>query len=417
MSTVAFRPNRGLVSLKPLEARERSTRRAIATAWGLLMLDTLQYVGLLVHVPGVVGKLITQGALPLALLVALSVNRKLILRPNVFLSLATLLVIEAAVTSLTAEHIGDIYRGVRLAEFVFALWLLTPWWGRRDLLLVRSHLTVLSVILGSVLLGVLVAPGKAFTDGRLSGAIWVIPPTQVAHYAAVVIGLTVVLWLCGQVPGRMTLAVIAVVGGMLILTRTRTALIGLVAGLLVASLSLIVARARVRKLFAIGGIVVGVATITLGSFFVTFLTRGQSGSDLTSLTGRTHVWSQVLAVPRDPFQKFFGFGLSNASFNGLSIDSNWFSSYDEQGLFGVAICAAMLLFLLINAYFQQRGVQRAMTLFLVTYCLIVSFTEDAFTNASPYLLDLTLAASLLVTSAVDRDPTLVSDFRLSRLRS
>ena len=110
-------------------------------AWGLLIVNTLQYVGLLVHVPSVVGKLITQGALPLALLVALGTNRKIILRPNVFLSLATLLVIEAAVTSLTAQHIGTVYRGVRLAEFVFTLWLLTPWWGRRDLLLVRCHLT------------------------------------------------------------------------------------------------------------------------------------------------------------------------------------------------------------------------------------------------------------------------------------
>ena len=64
----------------------------------------------------------------------------------------------------------------------------------------------------------------------------------------------------------------------------------------------------------------------------------------------------------------------------------------------MAVCAAMLLFLLINAYFQPRGVQRAIALFLVTYCLLASFTEDAFTDASPYLLDLTLAASLLVPS-------------------
>lgn len=412
MSTVAFRPDRGVLSLKSLEVRERSTRRTIAIAWGLLMVDTLQYAGLIVHVPGVVGKLITQGALPLALLMALSANRKMILRPNVFLTVTTLLVIEAAVTSLTAQHLGTIYRGVRLAEFIFVLWLLTPWWGRRDLLLVRCHLTTLSVILGSVVLGVFVAPGKAFSSGRLGGAIWVIPPTQVAHYAAVVLGLVVVLWLCGQIPGRLTLGVIAVVGGVLILTRTRTALIGLVAGLLVAGLSLIVAKARVRKLFAIGGIIVGVGTITLGSVIVTFLSRGQSGSDLTSLTGRTHVWTELLALPRDPFQKFFGFGLSNASFNGLSIDSNWLSSYDEQGLVGVAICAVMLLFLLINAYFQQRGVQRALALFLVTYCLIASFTEDGFTDATPYLLELTLAASLLVSTAPDLEP----QFQFSRLR-
>lgn len=409
MSAVAFRPNRGVLSLKSVEARERSTRRAITLCWGLLMVDTLQYFGLLVHVPSVVGKMITQGALPLALLIALSTNRKMILRPNVFLGLATLLVIEAAMMTTTAQHIGTVYRGVRLAEFIFVLWLLTPWWGRRDLLLVRSHLTALSVILGSVLLGALVAPGKAFGSGRLGGALWVIPPTQVAHYAAVIIGLVVVLWLCGQVPGRITLTVVTVAGGMLLLTRTRTALVGLVAGLLVAGLSLIVARARVRKLFAIGGIIVGVTTITLSSFIVTFLTRGQSGSNLTSLTGRTDVWTQILALPRDPFQMAFGFGLSNASFNGLSIDSNWLSSYDEQGLFGVAVCAAMLLFLFVNAYFQQRGVQRALALFLVTYCLIASFTEDGFTDATPYLLELTLAASLLVSSSP-------AEFRLSRLR-
>jgi hypothetical protein len=47
-----------------------------------------------------------------------------------------------------------------MVEFVAALWLLTPWWGRRDLLLVRCHLA-LAVVLGSVLLGVLIAPTKA----------------------------------------------------------------------------------------------------------------------------------------------------------------------------------------------------------------------------------------------------------------
>lgn len=404
MSAVAFRPDRGVLSLKSLEARERSARRAVVVAWGLLLVNTLQYAGLLVHIPQIAGKVITQGALPVALLVALGANRKIIVRPNVFLCLTTLLVIEVAVTSLTAQHLGTVFRGVRLAEFVVTLWLLTPWWGRRDLLLVRCHLTALSVVLGSVLLGILVAPGRAFTGGRLTGTLWIIPATQIAHYAAVVTGLVVVLWFCGHINSRLTLYVVAVAGTMLILTRARTALIALVAGLLVAGLSLIVARARVRRLFAIAGVVAGVATITLSGFIVTWLARGESGQQLGSLTGRTQVWGQLLAFPRDPFQELFGFGLSTASFNGLPIDSNWLSSYDEQGLFGVAVCAAMLLFLLIAAYFQEPGVQRSLALFLVVYCLIASFTEDGFTDASPYLLDLTLAASLIVASAVDTRP-------------
>ena len=65
----------------------------------------------------------------------------------------------------------------------------------------------------------------------------------------------------------------------------------------------------------------------------------------------------------------------------------------------MVICAVILVFLLVTAYFQPRGLQRALALFLVTYCLIASFTEVGFTDVSVYLLDLTVAASLLVSSS------------------
>ena len=116
------------------------------------------------------------------------------------------------------------------------------------------------------------------------------------------------------------------------------------------------------------------------------------------------VWGPLLASPRNKFQEIFGFGLSNVSFNGLPIDSNWLASYEEQGLFGVVLCATILVFLLATAYFQPRGVQRALALFLVTYCLVASFTEVGFTDVSPYLLDLSVAASLLVPSSGSTDP-------------
>ena len=111
------------------------------------------------------------------------------------------------------------------------------------------------------------------------------------------------------------------------------------------------------------------------------------------------VWSALLNFPRDKFQEIFGFGLSNDSFDGLAIDSNWLASYQGQGLFGVVTCATMLILLLVTAYFQPRGVQRALALFLITYCLVGSFTEVGFTNVNPYFLELTLAASLLVPTA------------------
>jgi len=379
-------------------------RRRIGTVWGLLVLNTIGYSGAIVHIPTVVGKGITQGALPVALIVALAANRRVIVRPNVFLCLVTLLALEAILTSTQAHFAGTIYRTFRLAEFVAVLWLISPWWGRRDLLLVRFHLKAYTVVLGSVILGALVAPGLAFAGGRLEGALWFIPTTQVAHYAAVTIGLVVVLWFCGLVTGRVTVPVVAVTGVMLILTHTRTALIGLIAGILVAGLSMILAKARVRKLFVALGIVAAIVIMTLSSVITTWLARGQGAEELTKLTGRTLVWSALLAFPRDRFQQIFGFGLTNSSFNGLPIDSNWVSSYQEQGLFGVTVCAAILLFLLVTAYFQPSGVERALALFLVTYCLVASFTEDGFTDATTYLLELMLAASMLSASAARRKP-------------
>jgi O-Antigen ligase len=395
-------PGRALLTA-PAGARERSIQHRVTVVWGLLVLDALPfYDGSVLHIPSAVGKAITQGALPVALVLALTINRKGILRPNLFLCLICLLVVGALITSLQPEHVGTVYRTFRFAEFVATLWLLTPWWGRRDMLLIRSHLVAMSVVLGTVLLGLLVAPGHARADGRLGGALWPIPPPQVAHYAAVVIGLVVVLWLCGHLPGRFTLIAVAVTGAILLLTHTRTAVIAMVAGLFVAGLSLIVAKSRVRKFFAAVGVVATVAIITLSSVLSSWLARGQGTQQLSELTGRTKVWGPLLAFPRNKFQEIFGFGLSNSSFNGLPIDSNWLASYQEQGLIGVAVCATILLVLLVAAYFQPRGVKRALVLFLVTYCLVASFTEVGFTDVSVYLLELTLAASLLVPSAVGR---------------
>ena len=399
-----LRPRR-LISLPvPAHASQRSVRRRVGLAWGLLVLNALTYYGSVLHIPGAVGKGITQGALPVALIVALTLNRRVIVRPNVFLCLVSLLVIEALITSLQPQHFGTVYRSFRLAEFVAALWLLSPWWGRRDLLVVRCHLISLLAILGTVLLGVLVAPGSAFDGGRLNGVLWDVPATQVAHYAAVIFGLVSVLWLGGHVRGRPTLIILGGTGVILVLTHTRTALISMVTGILIAGLSLIVAKARARKFFAGAGVVAAIAVMTLSSVIITWLARGESSQQLSNLTGRTKVWGPLLAFQRDKFQEILGFGLANKAFNGLPIDSNWLASYQEQGLIGVAICATILLFLLITAYFQPRGVERALALFLVTYCLVASFTEVGFTDASVYLLDLTVAASLLVSSTAGRSP-------------
>ena len=401
------RPGRypGAVPLDPAEARDRSIRRRVNAGWALLYLNTLTFVGgtSILHLPPRFGKAIAQGALPLAILVLLTVNPRLKVRPNVFLCLVSLLVVDTVLTAMQG-HLGTIYRTFRLAEFVVALWLLTPWWGRRDMLLFRCHLGCLYVALGSVLLGLLVAPGHAFSfDGRLTGVIWPMLPTQIAQYAALAAGLTVVLWLARLLSGRVALVGVTVDVAALLLTHTRTALVGFVAGTLVAGLSLFTINARVRRFFAAGAAMVSIGVVTVAGVVTTWLARGQNTQGLATLTGRTNFWALVLNTPRTKFQEIFGFGLSSASINGLPIDSNWLASYMQEGIFGVVVCAMILVWLFVTAFFQPADVRRALALFIVTYCLLASFTEDAFTDASTYLLDLTVAASLLVIPLMGRE--------------
>jgi hypothetical protein len=405
-SLTAVRPRGSARLATSEEADEQRTQRRVGVAYGLLVFNTMTfYPGVaFIHIPSAVGKGIAQAALPLALLVILSLNRRGLVRPNLFLCLVSLLVLGAFLATMQPQHFGTIYRTFRLAGFVFALWLLTPWWGRRDLLLVRCHVKAYSILLGSAVVGLMVSPHKALAAGRLTGAVWPIPPTQLAHYAAVVVGVVVILWFCGHMRGRTAAVATCGSGIILILTHTRTALAAMVVAILVAGLSLIVAKARVRKLFAIAGAMAGVAIITLSGFITSWLARGEGTTELTNLTGRTKVWGPLLAFPRNKFQEIFGFGLSNASFDGLPIDSNWLASYQDQGLFAVVVCATILVFLLVVSYFQPRGVQRALALFFVTYCLVASFTEVGFTDVSPYLLEVTLAASLLVPSLEGSSP-------------
>ncbi|MGH3273952.1 MAG: hypothetical protein ACRDNZ_06445 [Streptosporangiaceae bacterium] len=401
-----FAPRTAAGAAQAQQASERWARRRVVLVWCLLLFNVLTFYPktwtggpLVLPIPSAVGKVLTQGSMPAALLLALTVNRRRLIRPNVFLCLVSLLVLGAVLGMVQASHLGTFYRTFRLAGLVATLWLLTPWWGRRDLLLVRAYLGAMSVVLGTVLLGVAISPSGAMAGGRLAGAIWPTPPPQVAEFAAVTTGLVAIMWACGLMRGRVTIAIVGLATAILLLTHTRTALLAMVTGLLVAGLSLIVARARVRKLFAVAAIAISIGAITASGVVTTWLARGESAQQLTDLTGRTDVWTQVVSAPRNLFQVVFGFGLSNKSFNGLPIDSNWLASYYDQGLWGVIVCAAILVFLLVAAYFQPRGPMRALALFLVVYCLVASFTETGFSDASTYLLELTLAAALLGPAA------------------
>ncbi|MGH9082170.1 MAG: O-antigen ligase domain-containing protein [Acidimicrobiales bacterium] len=386
-----------------------SVRRRIGWIWGLLFLNVLPYYfrSPVLHLPVSLGKVITQGALAVALVLAVSVNRRVLVRSNLFLVLMSLLCVTSVMMSVHGYFgFGSILRAGRLVMFVAVLWLLTPWWGRSDLFLLRFHRRALAAVLGIVLLGLAVLPGHALGQAggdRLGGVIWPIPPTQVAHYAALFTGITVVLWFAGMVRPRIAVAAIVTGMAMLLLTHTRTAVVALLVGVLVAALSLFASRRRVRKAFAVTVVVAALVALTFAPFLASWFGRGQSGQELTNLSGRQTVWSAVAAQPRSELNTVFGFGMSNDGFDGLSIDSSWYSTYLDQGLFGDVVDASVLLLLLLIAAFRPRGPGRALALFLVVYCAIASVTETGLGEASPYLLDLAVAMSLLMSPLTEPD--------------
>jgi hypothetical protein len=369
--------------------------------WAALFVNVLAFNPLptVVPIPGPIGQLVTQGALILAILLALLANPGGVIRPSLFLVLLTMLAIVALMVSIHNEFmLASTYRASRFIGFTLVLWLLTPWWGRSDLPLLRAHITCLRIILLTVLVGVVLAPGAAFSyGGRLSGALWPIPPTQVAHYAAVLLACTVVLWFGGAVRGRTALWTLLGAGAALVGTHTRTALLAMTIGLAVAGASMFMGHARVRRTSALLGVLAVIAATFFAPLILNWLWRGQTVEDAAQLTGRTKVWSAIFAIRRPWLEELFGSGLSNKSFNGLSVDNGWLATYLDQGWFGIFVTAGLLLVVILLAVTHRRGIRRAVALFLVTYCLVASITETGLGDASPYLLNLAVAASLLAT--------------------
>jgi len=123
----------GTIAGAPVGARQLP--RLVLLAWGALFLNMLTPSGngTILPLPHGLAQMISQGSLIVAFVLALLANRKLVLRPNLFLMLLTTLAAVSFIVSLHSEFIaGSVYRGVRLLGFVSVLWLLSPWWGRRE---------------------------------------------------------------------------------------------------------------------------------------------------------------------------------------------------------------------------------------------------------------------------------------------
>ncbi|QID39427.1 O-antigen ligase domain-containing protein [Streptomyces albus] len=405
-------PRRGGLPDGPHTAGARSgagpcpttTPRAVGIVWGLLVLNTLGSAGAetVIPLPRSLIQMVTMGALAAAFALALALNPRLRIRPSAFVLLLTLLLVPSVLSSLHLESgFGALFRCARLALFVSTLWLLTRWWDG-GLTFVRHHIRMYFAVLGSVAAGAVVSPGAAMPElygGRLVGALWPLTPPQIGQYAAVIIGLAVLLVLSGHTD-RVSAAVVIVPSlVLLLLTHTRTATLGLLIGLALAIGSLVLTSAAARRFFTWAVLCAAVAGVGFASALREWFLRGQSQENLSSLTGRAKVWDALLAAPRTTSEKVFGVGLGDKSFGGLPIDNSWLAVYHEQGWIGTALVATALVVLGGVALLRPPSPARACAIFLISYCAIASYTEAGLGDASPYLLHLALAASLLAAPA------------------
>ncbi|MFF2425268.1 O-antigen ligase domain-containing protein [Streptomyces mirabilis] len=386
------------------EPRPVGTPRIIGIVWGLLVLNTLGSAGAktIVPLPRSLIQMVTMGALVAAFTLALAVNLRVRIRPSAYVFLLTLLLVSSVISSANLESgFGALFRCFRLTLFVGTLWLLTRWWGG-GLTFVRHHIRMYYAVLGSVAAGLAVSPGAALPDlygGRLVGALWPLTPPQIGQYAAVIIGLTVLLLLGRRTDKKSAAFIIVPSLVLLALTHTRTATLGLLVGLVLAIGSLLLTSAAARRFFTWAVLLATVAAVGFASMLQTWFLRGQSKENFSNLTGRAKVWDALLAAPRSTSEQLFGVGLGDKSFGGLPIDNSWLAVYNEQGLIGVTLVAAVIIVLGGVALLRPPSLQRACAIFLISYCAIASYTEAGLGDASPYLLHLALAASLLAAPA------------------
>ena len=88
--------------------------------------------------------------------------------------------------------------------------------------------------------------------------------------------------------------------------------------------------------------------------------------------------------------------MSNLSFNGLPIDSNWVGTYHDLGGLGVLLEVALVVVLLVTALVRPSGPSSAVAIFLVVYTMFSSITQTGMSGPTVCLLDLAVASAVLV---------------------
>lgn len=218
----------------------------------------------------------------------------------------------------------------------------------------RSFIHVVAVV--TIVATVTGVPTLA--SGRLAGSLPPLDPNELALMASLCLVWTFAKMLRGT-ESALDLMMVIASAGVVLLTQSRASLGALCFAVLLMALR---TTALSRRSFALTALLApGIAYVAFGTDVLSsvFLRGGTQG--LTTLSNRTIAWDAALTTDRDPWQTWFGEGLSQKKisvpgqwWNTQLLDSSWVSALVQGGLIGLALVLLLVLVTLVQAAFSPR---------------------------------------------------------------
>lgn len=282
----------------------------------------------------------------------------------------------------------------------------------------RAFLDVVAVTAGALAAASIVAGlaglPEAVTDAavgtnRLGGIST--HPNQLAQVAGVAVLLAWSYWRGGR--RRIGAALVVTGGGALLWTQSRT---GIAALALSAAWILFMQSSRltrVRAFIVALLVVIGISLIGVETFTATLVRTG-SASELTTLTGRTEVWSATAAAAAEDPLTGLGFGSSaitdavavgDIEWQAGSAHSDWLNALLVFGVPGTMLWLAMWISYARHSVRRPDVIRDA----LMIFCFTLGLTEVATGPVFPTFIHYVLVGCLAAASTGVGQPTRVRD--------
>jgi len=263
------------------------------------------------------------------------------------------------------------------------------------------HLLIATVVIGLVLApeaALSAIPGSLTPVGRLKGTLLYIHPNALAFLA--VIGIVIAVSGKGLRPVRerwmSRVALVAFDSGILLATRTRSALVLVV---LAAALAALLDDRTRRRLVVLAPAIAALAFVILqlgGASVAGFVAREQTAEQLTGLTGRVEEWDRAIQVTMaSPLigqgyyagHRFGALAELEGDLN-TTTDNAWIDVAIDLGIAGLVPLVAFVatgLVRLVRAKRRRDG-RADVTLVVFAVCAAASFVNPSLNESNYWML-------------------------------